>query len=51
MPQLGGVERRPFDIARPEPRLGDIEAAIRLEAPGVETDRKIVGEKIGAGEI
>ena len=34
-----------------KPRLGDIEAAIRLEAPGVEADRQVVGEKIGAGEI
>src|SRR5260370_30511650 len=34
-----------------ESRLGDIEAAVRLEAPGVEADRQVIGEKIGAGEI
>src|SRR5207244_5927231 len=34
-----------------QPRLGDIEAAVRLEAPGVEADRQVIGEKIGADEI
>src|SRR5579883_789366 len=34
-----------------EPRLGDIEAAIAFETPGVETDGNVVSESIGAGEI
>ena len=31
--------------------LGDVEGVIGLEAPGVEADRQIVGERVGAGEI
>src|SRR5947209_14450185 len=34
-----------------QPRLCDIEAAVRFEAPRVQTDCQIVGEKIAAREI
>ena len=34
-----------------EPRLGDVEGLVRLEAPGIQTDRQIVGEEIVAREI
>src|SRR5216683_2729593 len=34
-----------------QPRLGHIEAAIGLKAPSVETDRQVIGEKVGAGKI
>src|SRR5205085_4621629 len=37
-----GVEQRA--------RLGDVEGKIRLETPGVEADRDVVGEDIVAGE-
>src|SRR5690606_18962409 len=33
------------------PRLGDVERPVRLEAPGVEADRDVVGEGVGAGEV
>src|SRR5690348_18342271 len=50
--ELGGVERAYGAIARQQqPRLGDIEAAVALEAPGVETDGEVIGEKVGAGEV
>ena len=31
--------------------LGDVEGMVGLEAPGVEADRDIVGERVGAGEV
>ena len=31
--------------------LGEVELAPALEAPGVEADRQIIGEKIRAGEV
>ena len=34
-----------------EPRLGDVEGAVRLETPGIETDRQVVREEVIAGEI
>src|SRR5262249_18784352 len=34
-----------------EPRLRHVETAVGFEAPGVEADRHIIGEKVGAGEI
>ena len=33
------------------PALGDVEGVVRLEAPGAETDRQIVGERVVAGEV
>src|SRR6516165_4188786 len=32
-------------------RLRHVEAVISFEAPGVQTDRQVIGEKVGAGEI
>src|SRR6204780_720987 len=49
---LGRPERPDSAVLRQHrPRLGDVEATIRLEAPGIEADRQIVGEEVGAGEI
>ena len=38
-------------IVEQQARLRHIEAAIGLETPGVEANRQIVGEKVGAGEV
>ena len=50
--ELGGGERSIPPIAvEQQPRLGHVEAAIGLKAPGVKADRQVVGEEVGAGEI
>ena len=50
--QLGlGQGAHPFVSLKQRPRLGDIEAAVRLEAPGIEADDDVVGEHIVAGEV
>src|SRR6202040_3886377 len=41
---------RPAIGAEKGARLGDVERIIALEAPGVETDRHVVGKHVGAGE-
>src|SRR6516165_10068257 len=42
--------RSPIAVEQ-QSRLGHIEAAIGFEAPSIEADRQIIGEKVGAGEI
>src|SRR6516225_2324678 len=42
--------RSPIAVEQ-QPRFGHIEAAIGFEAPSVEADRQIIGEKVGASEI
>ena len=32
-------------------RLGHVERAVRLEAPGVQAHREVVGQQVGAGEV
>src|SRR5215469_10940517 len=38
-------------VRKQRPGFGDVEAAVILEAPGVETNGKIVGEEISAREV
>src|SRR3990172_2758460 len=50
--QLGlGQGAYPFVSLKQRPRLGDIEAAVSLEAPGIEADGDVVSERVIAGEI
>ena len=50
--ELGRGERpRPPIAFEQQPRLGHVETAVGFEAPGVEADRQIIGEKVGTGEI
>src|SRR5262249_26407866 len=50
--KLAGIERPHDAVARQhEARLRHVEAAVALEAPGVEADGDVVGEEVGAGEV
>ena len=50
--ELRGESGRAAGIARQQvAALGDVVGMVGLEAPGVEADRDVIGERIGAGEI
>ena len=49
---LGVAEAPDALIARDQrPATGDVEGAVRLEAPGVEADGEVVGKQVGGREI
>src|SRR5262249_5693236 len=50
--QFGRGQRSyPAIAVEEQARFGHVEAAVVFEAPGIQADRQIVSEKIGAGEI